>query len=102
VVSHDLDWVLHAFKVMSPLLYTLDNRKHLSIMNLIVVLNQVECLRQECDWVPCIVVMQLLGEHCAVVIPEPSASSQNGRLLSGSTKTGADVTSSLSFVKESS
>jgi hypothetical protein len=35
-------------------------------------------------------------------MPELSASSQIGRSLSGRTRTGADVISSLSFMKESS
>jgi hypothetical protein len=36
-----------------------------------------------------------------VVMPDLSASSQNGKSSSGRTKTGANVTSSLSFMKES-
>jgi hypothetical protein len=35
-------------------------------------------------------------------MPEPSASSLNGKSSFGRTRTGAEVTSSLSFMKESS
>jgi hypothetical protein len=64
VVSLDLDRVLHAFKVVSPLLQTSDDSKHLSIMDLTVALDVIQCLGQECNQVPCFVVMQLLGEYC--------------------------------------
>jgi hypothetical protein len=53
----------HTFKVVSPLLQTLDDSEHLSIMDLIVALNRIQHLGQEYDWVPCIVIRRLLGEY---------------------------------------
>jgi hypothetical protein len=57
VVSPDLNGVLHAFKIVLPLIQILDGGKHLSIINLVFALDWIQCLGQECDRVPCIVVV---------------------------------------------
>jgi hypothetical protein len=65
VVCPDLYRVVSSFKVMSPLLETSNDGKHLSIMYLIVSLDWIECFRQEGNQVPGIVIVRLLGENCS-------------------------------------
>jgi hypothetical protein len=65
VVCPDLYGVASSFKVMSPLLKSSDDGKHLGIVYLIVSLDQIECFRQEGNWVPGIAIVRLLGENCS-------------------------------------
>jgi hypothetical protein len=65
VVYPDLYRVASSFKVMSPLFEPSNNGKHLSIVDLIVLLDLIECFRQEGNWVPGIVIARLLGENCS-------------------------------------
>jgi hypothetical protein len=65
VVCPDLYRVVSSFKVMSPLLKSSDDGKHLGIVYLIVSLDRIECSQQEGNWVPGIVIAQLLGENCS-------------------------------------
>jgi hypothetical protein len=44
VVSPDLDRVSHAFEIVLPLLQTLDDSKHLCVMDLVVALNGIQHL----------------------------------------------------------
>jgi hypothetical protein len=56
VVCPDLYKVASSFKVMSPLFEASDDGEYLSVMDLIISLYQVDCFRQEGDWVPDIVI----------------------------------------------
>jgi hypothetical protein len=47
VVGPDLYRVESSFKVMSPLFEPSDDGEHLSVMDLVISLYQVECFRQE-------------------------------------------------------
>jgi hypothetical protein len=57
--------VASSFKVMSPLFKPSNDGKHLSIVDLVVSLDRIECFRQEGDQVPGIVITRLLGENCS-------------------------------------
>jgi hypothetical protein len=56
VVCPDLYRVASSFKVMSPLFEPSNDGKHLSIVDLIVSLDRIECFRQEGNRVPGIVI----------------------------------------------
>jgi hypothetical protein len=56
VVSEDLDGMLGAFKVVSPLLKGPDDGKHLCVMDLVVPFNLVKALGQERDWMPFVIL----------------------------------------------
>jgi hypothetical protein len=77
VVCPDLYRVASSFKVMSPLLKSSNDGKHLGIVYLVVSLNRIECFQQEGNWVPGIVIARLLRENC---------SSSNARAVSFETK----------------
>jgi hypothetical protein len=65
VVRPDLYRVASSFKVMSPLLESSDDGKHLGIVDLVVSLDQIESFGQEGNQVPGIVIVRLLGENCS-------------------------------------
>jgi hypothetical protein len=65
VVCPDPYRVASSFKVMSPLFESSDDGEHLSIVDFIVSLDRIECFRQEGNWVPGIIIAQLLGENCS-------------------------------------
>jgi hypothetical protein len=65
VVCPDLNEVASSFKVMSPLLESSNDGKHLGIVYLVVSLDRIECFRQEGNRVPGIVIARLLGENCS-------------------------------------
>jgi hypothetical protein len=64
VVCPDLYRVASSFKVMSPLFEPSNDGKHLGIVDLVVLLDRIECFLQEGNWVPGIVIVRLLGENC--------------------------------------
>jgi hypothetical protein len=102
VVGPDLYRVVSFFKVMSPLFKPSDDGKHLGIMDLVVLLDWIECFQQEGNWCQALSSHDCWERTAPVTMPEPSASSQNGRSSLGSTSTGDEVMSFLSFMKESS
>jgi hypothetical protein len=65
VVCPDLYRVVSCLKVMSPLFEPSDDGKHLGIVNLVVLLDRIECFRQEGNRMPGIVIARLLGENCS-------------------------------------
>jgi hypothetical protein len=65
VVILDLNRVVSTFKVMSPFLQSSDDGKHLSVMDLIILLNRVQHFQQEGHRVPGIIFVRLLGENCS-------------------------------------
>ena len=52
VVCPDFKLTWGAFKEVSPLLQCLDNGQHLLVMDLVVLLDWAETLREEGNWVP--------------------------------------------------
>jgi hypothetical protein len=57
VVGLDLYRVASSFKIMSPLFKPSNDGEHLGIVDLIVLLDWIECFRQKDNWVPGIVIM---------------------------------------------
>ena len=61
VICPDLELVLHAEEVWSPLLESNHDREHLAIVNLVVAFRRRQRFRSICDRVP--LVVDLLRQH---------------------------------------
>ena len=102
VVGPDLDGVSSSFEVVAPFFEPSNDREHLRVVDFVVSLDRPERFRQEGDRVPLAVLARLLRKDRAVANPELLALRRKGLSLSGSARTGAEVTSPLSFAKVSS
>jgi hypothetical protein len=63
MVGPDLDGMPSTFEIVPPLFESSDNCKHLSVVNLMILLYRIEGFRYKCDWVPGIIFVRLLREY---------------------------------------
>jgi hypothetical protein len=68
VVGPDLDRMLRAFEEVPPFLEGSDDREHLLVVDLVVVLDQTQTLGVECDWMPLAVIALLRQDSAGSVV----------------------------------